>query len=560
MKQNKFKIIVASYNNEEWVEYNLASILNQTYTNYHVMYVDDCSTDKTNELVNSIVGSNDKFTVIKNEVRVGEEAIYNYVRFYETLEDDEICVSMCGDDWLFDEHVLEKLNNFYNERDPWMTYGEFYAYDGSESVVKANPQNTHYPDLIHEHKLYRRDVWRASHLLTFRGFLAKAINLDDIKSMQSGKWYHHAPDLAVAYPCLEMCPKEKIGVVDFPTYVWNSSPSCQVRTKERESGGSIHQEVEIRNRKHYREGLSGEKLPQINTFGYNEFHHHPTKFTYCYNQEDGEFDMTVLADESVLDYLSGKIKLKRRAPVVARLYEQREYFQNRIFNAIIENYEKFDVVLTYDRELLKLIPNARLMPVTEVTQFNMLPTNPYGYAPYKSTLVDTYNYPAEALKIYDKTKLVSAVVSSKAFLPGHVKRLQFINSIKDRIDLFGRGMGKEIPSKLDALADYMFSIAIENVSCDDNYFTEKIVDCFLTGTIPIYHGCINIGEFFDSRCILYFETEEELSDIINNLSPKKYYEMLEYAKINYEKCFNWPLNNDMGYELYFGDIISKYTK
>jgi hypothetical protein len=190
----------------------------------------------------------------------------------------------------------------------------------------------------------------------------------------------------------------------------------------------------------------------------------------------------------------------------------------------------------------------------------MLPTTPSGYAPYKSTLVDTYNYPAEALKIYDKTKLVSAVVSSKAFLPGHVKRLQFINSIKDRIDLFGRGMGKEIPSKLDALADYMFSIAIENVSCDDNYFTEKIVDCFLTGTIPIYHGCINIGEFFDSRGILYFETEEELSDIINNLSPKKYYEMLEYAKINYEKCFNWPLNNDMGYELYFGDIISKYTK
>ena len=41
-------------------------------------------------------------------------------------------------------------------------------------------------------------------------------------------------------------------------------------------------------------------------------------------------------------------------------------------------------------------------------------------------------------------------------------------------------MGREIPSKIDALRGYMFSIAIENVSCDDNYFSEKIMDCFLT--------------------------------------------------------------------------------
>ena len=37
-KQNKFRIITPSYNNEEWIEYNLASILNQTYTNYKVIF------------------------------------------------------------------------------------------------------------------------------------------------------------------------------------------------------------------------------------------------------------------------------------------------------------------------------------------------------------------------------------------------------------------------------------------------------------------------------------------------------------------------------------------
>ena len=45
MQQNKFKIVIPSYNNESWLEPNIASILNQTYKNYEVLYIDDCSTD-----------------------------------------------------------------------------------------------------------------------------------------------------------------------------------------------------------------------------------------------------------------------------------------------------------------------------------------------------------------------------------------------------------------------------------------------------------------------------------------------------------------------------------
>jgi len=554
IKQNKFKIVIASYNNEKWVEYNLASVLNQTYENYHVYYVDDCSTDKTNELVNDIVAGNNKFTVIKNELRVGEEAIYNYIRFFETLNDDDIFVIMCGDDWLFDEHVLDKLNSFYNEKDSWMTYGKFYAYNGLDAS-EANPQNTPYPDFIHKHKLYRRDTWRASHLLTFRGFLIKAVNLDDIKSRRDGKWYYHAPDLAIAYPCMEMCPKDKIGVVDFPTYVWNATPACQVNTKARETNdNSFDIEVEIRNKKHYKEGLSGEKLLQVNSFGYLECHDIPTKFTYCYNQVEGEFDMTILMDEMILDYLNGKIVLKSNAPVVARLVEERDYFQKRIYNAVLENYSKFAEIWTYDRELLEKIPNTKLMLPVQVNQFNMLP-NPYGYQPYKSSLFDSYELPDNAFQLYPKSKLVSTIASAKAFLPGHVKRLEFVRSIQHKVDWFGRGVN-ELPSKLDGLRDYMFSVAIENHNTITNYgITEKIVDCFLTGTVPIYHGCPHIADFFDKRGILVFNTQEELSNIINNLSKDKYQQMLPFVQSNFLKCFDYPLNNDMIYDMLYKNII-----
>ena len=557
---NRFIIITPSYNNSEWVEYNLASILNQTYENWALVYVDDCSTDNTYEKVSEILKDNLKCTVIKNETNKG--AAYNYIEYVKDFSPDknDIIVHLDGDDWLYDENVLQKLNDFYNEKGCWMTYGDFICYDGTENVTKSFPQGTPHPDFIHNHKLYRKDTWRASHLRTYRYFLWKSIEKEDLVSRIDGEYFWHATDLAWAYPCMEMCPKEKIGVVDFLTYVYNATPKNQVRTREREAADNSKYEIEIRNKKTYREGIGNGKLPQVNIFNkdyYLEYSNIPTKFSYCYEQLDGEFDMSILCDPAILDYLDGKIKIERKAPIVARLFEQREYFQKKIYNAVLENYNKFDTILTFDRELLKLLPNAVFLPPTEVTQFNRLP-NPYGHPPYKSPLIETYELPDSALQIYPKSKLVSAVVSTKAFLPGHVKRLNFVKAIEHKIDLFGRGI-REIPSKLDGLRDYMFSVAIENVSCDDNYFSEKIIDCFLTGTIPIYHGCTHIGEFFDERGILSFQTQEELDAIINSLSLEKYNSMLEYAKINYDKCYKWPLNNDMLYDKYYKKIIENGT-
>ena len=556
--QNKFKIIIPSYNNEKWAEPNIASILNQTYGNYSVLYIDDNSTDDTYGVVSGIVKDLPNWKVVRNDVNRG--AAFNYVEFVDSFtEDSDIIVHLDGDDWFYDDTVLEQLNDLYNEKDCWMSYGGFVCWDGENDPTLPYPQSTPYPQFVHDHKLYRRDEWRASHLRTYRAFLFKALPKEGSKSLIDSEYYWHAIDLAWQFSLMEMCPKDKIEVVEFYTIVYNQTPSNRTRTQEREDSKNFRYEAEIRNRKHYKQGLTGERMPQVNVFNkdyYLEFGNIPTKFTYCYEQSEGEFDMTVLCDPAIIQYLAGEFQVKEDVPLVARLFEQREYFNKRIYNAILENHDKFDAVLTFDRELLRLVPNAIFLPPTEVTQFNRLP-NPLGHPPYKSELISTYEIPEGTYQIYLKSKLVSAIVSSKAFLPGHVKRLEFIKAIQTKIDLFGRGMGKEIPSKLDALREYMFSVSIENVSCDDNYFSEKIIDCFITGTIPIYHGCTNIGEFFDMRGILYFENQEQLDEIINSLTPEKYQSMLEYVKINYEKAMQWPLDNDMLYSMYYDSIIKK---
>lgn len=67
-----------------------------------------------------------------------------------------------------------------------------------------------------------------------------------------------------------------------------------------------------------------------------------------------------------------------------------------------------------------------------------------------------------------------------------------------------------------------FSIIIEN-SSDMNYFSEKLIDCLLAKTIPLYWGCHNISDFFDKSGIIVFSTVEELIDIINNIDFEEFY-------------------------------------
>jgi hypothetical protein len=79
-----------------------------------------------------------------------------------------------------------------------------------------------------------------------------------------------------------------------------------------------------------------------------------------------------------------------------------------------------------------------------------------------------------------------------------------------------------------------FSIALEN-TIQENYFTEKLLGCFETLTVPIYMGCPNITDYFDSRGMIIVNSLEEIKEAILKLTPELYEEMLPYLKINKER-------------------------
>lgn len=94
------------------------------------------------------------------------------------------------------------------------------------------------------------------------------------------------------------------------------------------------------------------------------------------------------------------------------------------------------------------------------------------------------------------------------------------------------------PSK-QPLFDSMFHIAIENTSIN-NFFTEKLIDCFQTKTVPIYYGCPNIGEYFNKAGMFCVNDLTRIIDTCNYLiNPTIYNLMLPVIEENYLRSEKW---------------------
>jgi len=189
---------------------------------------------------------------------------------------------------------------------------------------------------------------------------------------------------------------------------------------------------------------------------------------------------------------------------------------------VLQRYKEFDLILTHNSEVLEMCSNSRL--------------HTFG-----TTWILDYNY--NQIKKY----CVTSLIGGKQLSSNHTLR-QKIPQIKSEIDnielqLFGSinypflGEGIDQTMKDNDRKNELFysqyHIAIENFS-KENFFTEKLMDCFQTKTIPIYMGCPNISDFFDIRGMYVVNSLEEIANVIKNLTPETYFELEEYIEINYE--------------------------
>jgi glycosyltransferase involved in cell wall biosynthesis len=217
--EKPFVILICSYNNEKYARDNIISAINQKYSNYRIIFVNDCSSDRTLEIVEDTVQQFDaasKVKIINNKER--KLGLRNY---YEAIvhhtSDEEIVVNLDGDDFLASKKVLLLLNKVYHnlQKEVWMTYGQFVTLQG-----RVQGWNVQIPSDIVKKNDYRSFGHMPTHLRTFYSWLFKRINKADL--MYSGHFFEMTWDYAFMLPMLEMS-NGRFMLIDKALYIYNDS-------------------------------------------------------------------------------------------------------------------------------------------------------------------------------------------------------------------------------------------------------------------------------------------------------------------------------------------------
>ena len=146
----------------------------------------------------------------------------------------------------------------------------------------------------------------------------------------------------------------------------------------------------------------------------------------------------------------------------------------------------------------------------------------------------SYDYIANHCPV-DKRATIATVCSSKQQkYTLHRDRYQFTQELKAQmpeLDIFGHGV-RFIQDKAEALDPYRYHLSIEN-HVFDHHWTEKLSDCFLGLTLPFYHGCPNVFDYFPEESILPINIEnfgESLERIQKAIQDREFEKRLPELK------------------------------
>ncbi len=196
-----------------------------------------------------------------------------------------------------------------------------------------------------------------------------------------------------------------------------------------------------------------------------------------------ECDLLVMLNNRKLDPVSA-----RCAPGNVWAIMQEPYVPN-LYDWLIEGHEPYARVFTH------------LIPSQDPKYVPSQPAQPWEVGLTYDELV--------AAAVPEKTRGVSWIASNLTFLPGHKRRTTLrrylLEQAPDLVDFFGRGISR-VARKWDVLAPYRFSLAIEN-SVGPHLWTEKVADCFLAWTVPLYDGCTNLEQYFPEDSFLRVDAD-----------------------------------------------------
>lgn len=214
----------------------------------------------------------------------------------------------------------------------------------------------------------------------------------------------------------------------------------------------------------------------------------------------------------------------------------------RIFERNPNLAKEFDAVFTFDEKLLEKLPNAK--EFCQCAQINF------------------FGEDANSVNCEQKIKNISICSSKKCSCDLHRLRyewaLKFKNNPTLGVDTFGSFAGGGFCSVFDYLRDYRYSIVVENAVLP-YWFTEKILNCFATRTVPIYVGHKKILERFNADGIILIEPKNyaNIEKIIKQCSAADYANRLPAIEDNLRRVQTYMNSFDRLYEQYLQEDLEK---
>ena len=242
--KNRLNIIIPLYNVEKWIGRCLKSVQGQNYSNFRCYVVNDISTDNTEQKILNQIKDDDRFVYISNkEKKYALKNIYDTIRDKE-FDDESIVVLLDGDDCFASPTVLTKVNQTYNNKDCWVTYGSYVEFPS----MKKGLFSQKIPQKIIESCSYRKEPWMSSHLRTFKVRLWRKIDKKDFLYSKTGKFVKAAWDLAFMFPMLEMSGNRAEYIPDIMYFYNRENPLNEDKVNH---GLQLDEEKEMRSRKSY---------------------------------------------------------------------------------------------------------------------------------------------------------------------------------------------------------------------------------------------------------------------------------------------------------------------
>lgn len=255
-------------------------------------------------------------------------------------------------------------------------------------------------------------------------------------------------------------------------------------------------------------------------------YHHPTWFEWNRNTQYGDF--IFLTDSHIFDMNNIPTNIKKYAWLV-----ESPIITTSAYDYVYDHSKEFDKIFTFSKKILENSSNSYFLPIGGCFLKN-----------------------EEIRYTHEKTRLVSMMFSGKRFTYGQNLRHTIANMYSDCIDLMGSAFDHKKYEKIDSCGEYAFSVVIENCK-KDYYFTEKIIDCFLTGTVPIYWGCPSIHKFFNPKGFITFDEIEELEKTVKNENylVSFYKENAKHIIENFNIALNYKVAEDYLYKNYISNEI-----